>query len=184
MELEKQVCSLELAEKLEELGVPQESYFYWNKHWKNPDKKESGFWELEHGTNPSLLNKHADAAFGERVAFAAFTVAELGEMLPGGIVSFKCNQYHFLNKEGKKWWCDFTPGGRPSDMTDLYEGNCFADTEADARAKMLIYLLKNHLITITKKQTRSAQRPKRKTEIVRGYNAIADVPPSPHPNEY
>ena len=30
MKLEDQVCSLELAKKLKELGVKQDSLFYWN----------------------------------------------------------------------------------------------------------------------------------------------------------
>jgi hypothetical protein len=32
MELEKQVCNLELAQKLKKLGVKQESLFYWRSN--------------------------------------------------------------------------------------------------------------------------------------------------------
>lgn len=57
MPLEQQVCSLELSRKLKELGVKQESLYYWQVH---PEKE------------PILADM-----FGT----SAFTVAELGEML-------------------------------------------------------------------------------------------------------
>lgn len=145
MELEDQVCSLDLAKRLKELGVKQHSYF----HYSLPNPEKAKTVEDKYGLEKckvEITTTHWGTMFDE---YAAFTVAELGEMLPGGIVSFKCNQFHFLNKKKEKWWCDFTPGGRPADMQErgLYEGNCFANTEADARAKMLIYLIENKLIT-------------------------------------
>ena len=59
--LEKQVCSLELAKKLKELGVRQESIFYWEKRdgWELVDDPYDDQFEL----------------------YSAFTVAELGELL-------------------------------------------------------------------------------------------------------
>jgi hypothetical protein len=61
MELEKQICSLELAKKLKELGVKQDSLFWW----------VNGRGRME------LHDKHTDSD-----SVSAFTVAELGEMLP------------------------------------------------------------------------------------------------------
>jgi hypothetical protein len=46
MELEKQVCSLELAKRLKELGVEQQSYFVWveaNGHTELRDKTKHDF---------------------------------------------------------------------------------------------------------------------------------------------
>lgn len=64
MKLENQIVSLELAKKLKELGVKQESHFKW---FYNPDKNwhEIGWGQLIHDYD-----------------FSAFTVAELAELLP------------------------------------------------------------------------------------------------------
>jgi hypothetical protein len=67
MKLEQQVVSLELAKKLKELGVKQESLFYWNRH------KSEISWGLSQ-TNCSKIS-HWET-------ISAFTVAELGELLP------------------------------------------------------------------------------------------------------
>ena len=71
---------------------------------------------------------------------AAFSVGELGEMLPKWIWICKdrttfCAGYA-MNPDPKK------PMGEamPPEMCDSING---ADTEADARAKMLVYLIEN-----------------------------------------
>lgn len=116
MELKNQVVSLQLAKRLNELGAKQDSYFSW-VDWGNV-----GEYRVFHG----------DIRCGEpitRIA-AAVTVAELGEMLP----------------YDKDWM--------PTRLTSTGEwvivhGSQLlggASMEADARAKMLIYLLENDLI--------------------------------------
>ena len=73
MELEQQVCSLELAKKLKELGVKQESLWYWNMITKE-------FKDYE-GKSPIIACEiYSNSRLWEN--FSAFTVAELGEMLP------------------------------------------------------------------------------------------------------
>ena len=130
--LEHQVCSRELAKRLAELGVRQESVFWW------VDRKL---------TYTGGLAAHAQLQGG----VAAFTVAELGEMLPDDITIPSKNgkprvQTHWLRfgryrVAGHRFWCAY-PGG--SARTNLEER---AHTEADARAKILIYLLEHHLIS-------------------------------------
>ena len=131
MTLEQQVCSFELAKKLKELGVKQESLFYWH--------------ETARLDGVHVLNqKYSDDKF----CFSAFSVAELGEMLPECYFT-----QHRLNAE---WECyqNFTKiieGTKP--LQKEYPENhvsMFASTEADARAKMLIYLIENNLITRAK----------------------------------
>ncbi len=125
MKLENQVCSLTLAQRLKELGVKQESLFYWAKWESKPTSKKWGV--------VSKLRHSYDGREPEHYV-SAFTVAELGEML----LNHRNIRHRFVNAgEGKRW------------VTSNDERNYFADTEADARARMLIYLLENNLITPT-----------------------------------
>ena len=134
MTFEKQVCSLELAKKLKELGVKQESYFVW-KQLSNQSEK----WRV------SLSDIHVKDYHGELIS--AFTVAELGEMLP-----------HHIHLEGKNYQIEIWSGSDVKDVRFWSIGyNNYgnksefvfgANTESDARAKMLIYLLENKLITL------------------------------------
>ena len=115
MKLKQQVCSLELAKQLKELGVKQESLFYWQEiNSKKP--------KLVQNRNTGNENSNDEAKW-----YSAFTVAELGEMLPvGAWVIVKTDGAGFR----------FTI---PPNFID-------EETEADARAKMLIYLLENKFI--------------------------------------
>ncbi len=121
MKLENQVCSLKLAKRLKELGVKQESLYYWvEKHGeyllRNINQK--GDWD---DTN-------------WRKSYSAFTISELGELLP---VGFHIDKYKDLFRIG---------GGQIYLDTDVEPYDFEAKTEANARAKMLIYLLENKLI--------------------------------------
>jgi len=122
MKLEDQVCSLELAKKLKGFGVKQDSYFYWTKTVAGKRWKVFTVDYLKH------FHKY------EEERYSAFTVAELGEMLPD--------------------YCDFTQKHTNVNTKEVwyrcyYEGTNFwfdEKTEAEARAKMLIYLLETGFI--------------------------------------
>lgn len=127
MELEKQVCSLELAKKLKELGLKQDSLYYIHHRAAGDDK--DGTW-INHGKN--ILS---DEEY--EWVYSAFTVAELGLLLPAGI---QCNKFGPLsNNPSQKQW-----GWHCWQVDKNHLEN--ADTEADARAKMLIYLLENKIL--------------------------------------
>ena len=130
MPLEHQVCSHELATRLAELGVQQESVFWWVDRTLTYTGGRASHAQLQGG-------------------IAAFTVAELGEMLPDDIIIPSKNgkpHTHWLRfgryrVAGNRFWCAY-PGGTA--RTNLEER---AHTEADARAKILIYLLEHHPIS-------------------------------------
>jgi hypothetical protein len=128
MPLEQQVVSLELAKKLKELGMKQESLFYWS-HEKETIVPKWEYWPLEEDCS-------------------AFTVAELGEMLPAD----KCMVVKQVENAPKKGYrgCIFRDDACECCGEDFYTilDETLADTEADARAKMLIYLLENNLINL------------------------------------
>jgi hypothetical protein len=145
MKLENQVCSLDLAKRLKELGVKQESYFWWTI-------PEGKYVEVFMRLNPAYeddniaptkvqLTENPDfyGNYGEPVnKVPAFTVAELGEMLP--------DLYKSYRYAGTQEWCvNLEEGAR--DKRKQYP-NMLAGTEADARAKMLNYLLENHLLLL------------------------------------
>lgn len=111
MKLEQQVVSLELAKRLKELGVKQESLFY----WQGADK------------NGYIINFEKDLFEYDCEKYSAFTVAELGKMLPEDYLSYRIDG---------DWRC--------SEFGD--DHITIEKKEADARAKMLIYLLENNLL--------------------------------------
>lgn len=126
LKLEKQVCSLESAKRLKELGCPQESLFYhalpcqshgmipWGEIW--PRAKASKW-------NPEYI-------------YSAYTVAELGKLLPDGIGS--------VGDEGK-FSCSAFISGLGYTQGVPYAG-FEEETEANARAAMLVYLKSRNII--------------------------------------
>lgn len=147
MQLENQVVSLELAKRLKELGVKQESLFYWTSF-------EPGSYILAVHIGTTLFSSLLGLSLGNRDGeydISAFTVAELGEMLPssmrfpfanGRLRAIKQHLHIFKGWDDKGWFINYTAAGTRRLETIK------ADTEADARAKMLIYLLENKLITL------------------------------------
>jgi hypothetical protein len=148
MELEDQVVSLDLAKRLKELGVKQESLYSWSV----PDVSKA-----QSGINADNLKKCEPGLFPSDVPWgeffepiAAFTVAELGEMLPVEVTVPEGDSYLLKLHMGTRL------ASRAHVARVLYEDvdednwlhSVEADTEADARAKMLIYLIENKLITV------------------------------------
>jgi hypothetical protein len=117
MNLEQQVCSLDFAKRLKELGVKQESLYLWS----------------EHTTPATLWNEGAyETKYEHRTTYpcyAAFTVAELGEM---------------LKPHWKQVRDDYA-----SPTTDFTDEEFFATLfSADFYAGVLIYFLENKLVTV------------------------------------
>lgn len=128
MKLEQQVVSLPLAKRLKELGVKQESYFV----WADDSTGDRIFMQLAWLAFLESEEEHAK----EYECFAAFTVAELGEMLPQYIGDgLSISGYLQMSKNSDGWHVRYHA---------MHVFN--TETEADARAKMLIYLLENNLL--------------------------------------
>lgn len=143
MTLEQQVCSLELAKRLKELGVKQESFFGW--YFPNEDKiRKDEKWDAP---NIQIVGSGNEWAWHD-LQYSAFTVAELGGMLPWKILAGAWSYELETTKNGTK--IPFTVyyhrlAGEDANETQLF--SCEATTEADARGLMLIYLLENNLVT-------------------------------------
>lgn len=122
MEIEKQVTSLSLAKRMEELGFYQCSLWYW--HGK--DDLNETFWEI---------GEKFEGFPEVDYCYSAYTVAELGEMLPCEMRMFK----KMYSSEGSIEY-------RLKYEYDKNYKTIWDDNEADARAKMLIYIKENGLI--------------------------------------
>jgi len=138
MKLEDQVCSLKLSKKLKELGVEQKSNWYWVHHTAFTFEQKP---KLAEGWN--LIYKDKMSPYREMV-FSTFTVAELGEMLPIDIVSGLTS-----NSSVGGYGCldliEFGSAACHHKSEMMKKPEFIAKTEANARAKMLIYLLENNL---------------------------------------
>lgn len=111
MKLEDQVVSLDLAKRLKELGVKQDSYFYYE-------------WYSDHAYQLNCLCSDVPLNCKQ---IAAFTVAELGEMFPDFIGSLKESTNNWTAMAIHLDYC--------------LSIDCSAPTEADGRAKLLIDFL-------------------------------------------
>ena len=112
-----QLTNLKLSKRLKELGVKQESLWWWLSFTNKPHK---------------LRVREAFGVMDDET-YSAFTVAELGEMLPENLDQKR--EYYKQNLSILK-----SAGG----FRVMYNEtgiSFFEKTEADARAKCLIYLL-------------------------------------------
>lgn len=150
MELKDQVTSLEISKRLKELGVKQDGAFSWVKRFDTEAKAERIFlWQTI--PNPYLED------------FSAFTVSELGEMLPSHIIIKQPVIVSAEEDEEQEFWYWLSVDKSDDGLWFVNYGDneeiapCFKDwddiqatTEADARGKMLIHLLENGLLSLSK----------------------------------
>lgn len=132
-----QMCSLEFAKKLKSLGVAQDvSEFYWwvSASGRNclEDRKADCSPLMTYSTDCQSGGRHNSAM---QFCFAALTTAELGVALPQGY--FSC-RFDARNKSVFQ-------------MTKIWEKDfpaCDSNTESNARAKLLCYVLENKIISV------------------------------------
>jgi hypothetical protein len=140
------VCSCSLAKRLSELlKGRKQSLFYWTEDHRKEARKDGSY------KAKLLYQERAHRILSSNVyLWPAYTVAELGEMLPGReeangvIVWFQSHKNADLSWTVKAMRKDVREGK----TENLHFAVEVGDTEADARAKMLIYLLENKLINV------------------------------------
>ena len=143
MELSKQVCSRQQADRLRELGVTAPSIFYYTIGDKIRVKT----------TDESPVNNNAVPILTEDyIEFTcchAYTVAELGAMLPDGFTykgeksGLRCQHWNKGNDELPYYTCTIYPWNSWISATRVFEGN----NEAEARAEAVIFFIESKLIT-------------------------------------
>lgn len=119
MKLEDQVVSLELAQEMKEHGANQHSLWYWT-------------WSEWNGKTEWVLISRDESIRIKKIRYSAYTVAELGEMLPA---VFDFDELICDKELNGDWNVAYSWD---------YERVCMetAKTEADARAKMWLHLKK------------------------------------------
>lgn len=138
MKIEDQLCDLEYAKRLEELGVRQNGYFSY--YGKNLKSKSDVVIDLKSfGMN----------CYGEIDVVSAFTVSELGAMLPFKIIIGGHQYYYATGKTSKddKYYSE-----HDVNYVNYGDEGCLCleidKNEANARAKMLIYLIEKDLVKV------------------------------------
>lgn len=149
MKIEQQACTLEQAKRLKELGIIQDSVSW----WKCNDEQEV----VICGCHKEMNERH----FYFNTWYSAFTVAELGVMMPEYIHPFENEEYYRLmtwkmcsdnRNQNEKFGIRYRSKFGIKDFPTFHSehGSSYqlqGQTEAEARAAMLIYLLENNLIT-------------------------------------
>ena len=144
MKLENQVCSLELSKRLKELGVKQESLFYYQNQPFNDGTNDIviSIKEIISANNGnSIMNTYSMDEFDEPI-YSAFTVSELSEMLP---FPFCKDDFLFISKGPDFYnaYYNHTIHG-----LSYYGYICKSEKFSDCLANLLISVLENKLMEL------------------------------------
>lgn len=124
MKIEDHVCSFEQAKKLKELGVKEPALFYWSIDKTTKEKA------LKHQLTMSPQVQNVTGKYFDR--YSAYTVAELGVLLPDYIVKTEKTYECILR------WSD-----------EIYHIMRFkSEMLAHAMADALIWLIENKYIDV------------------------------------
>lgn len=122
-EIEKHVTSLELSRRLKGLGCPQRSYFDWVK-----ENGELTIW------NPTQVSDYVTG--NQEFLCSAYLSSELGEWMPEFVKTYK---------RSGEYWCDYLYLENPR-LDEDYARTEVQSIEANAKAKMLIWLVENNYL--------------------------------------
>lgn len=144
MKLEEQITNLELSKKLKELGVKQEGLFWWIE-WGDEkdvcDEEQIEYHKKSDYPRVVFCSTGKVPTFSippKSKTYSAFTVAELGEILSK--VKFKSDLRELqMGGNNLHFWVET--------KYDSHDEEFISDeSEANARAKALIYLIENKLL--------------------------------------
>ena len=163
MNIEDQVCSLELSKKLKELDITQESYFYHHFYKKNRDDEF-----IDHIICSEKIDEFDDGKWKLKI-YSAFTASELLEILPKYVIdSNREEPFNYFKYQISKFTIyengEFQEVYLISYICDTYQINqnynvCFpnilqktySENLCNAIANMIIYLIENNLFKVNKK---------------------------------
>ena len=125
MELKEIVCDFEYAEKLKELGVYKNGLFWFCNDKRNITRNGASEWAY----------------------LSTYTVAELGEMLPYRKTINNQTEYDLIvEKDSDRYLVSYTEI-IVNEMCMVLQ-SCEDQKEANARAKLLIWLIENNHVKV------------------------------------
>ena len=131
-------CDLEYVKKLKELGVKQESLWWWEYDMRYSNLKRRK--DFPDNRTWGLRDFKIDDD-----CISAFTVAELGEMLLEGCASYRLSNNKYSCSLNEDWNFDIDSYENKEEKDQWWsikhEKVRYADTEANARAEMFIWLI-------------------------------------------
>ena len=148
---ESQACSLKMAKRLKELGIPQESYFYWFPLGEDHQEVfQSSNAKVNHYVRPFFyrdlipdLSKFTlDGHIEKYEKYSAFNSLELGHMLPSAILIDETWYFYHQTKNNSNG-CNIKYVSHNEDTIAQGLGN-----EINARASILITLLESKYIEV------------------------------------
>ena len=162
MKIEKQVCTRDQARKLSELGVKGEPMIYWvdfegfdeSGHMLcrpaskiELESKEGFSWMIVGDVPENLLPSVEEEACGAcGNIYPAFSTAELGELLIIGDDDHFCDGHY--NDHLGCWETMLHKRDEEAETSFILVNTEEGDTEAEARAEMLIYLIENKILSV------------------------------------
>ena len=133
MNIEKQVCTIEQSKRLSEFGITAKALFYWREYLDESVSEWQTALLLNDKTDDNCI-KYALADS----SYPAFTVAELGVMIP---------EWHFTYSRLEGYASYKNEDGEFSVADGTVNGQNY-DTEAECRAALVIYLIENNTLSI------------------------------------
>lgn len=145
MPIDNHVTSFEWSKRLKEFGVKQDSFIYWVKcSGTHPSGNAYNCgWQIQDISfvEDELENiKREEPEFETFEYVSAFLSSELGEMLPYLLDGGK---YQLISCKGEKCWGIWYRNTMNNLIGEHYQN---ADTESNARAAMMCYLIEKGLV--------------------------------------
>lgn len=139
-------CNFEAAVKLKKLGVPQEiaeQYFYERAYLTRLDESTGQLVTLETDVNIAGLDCYISGMLGVIQLWAAFSIIELGKMLPKKVNHLGKN-YCLRGTDKLSFY--YHEEDEPDGL--IISPSCYFDekSETDQRVELLIHLLENKII--------------------------------------
>lgn len=147
MKIEKQVTNVEISKKIYDLGVEYPSYFFWKfikskcSGKNHPVSEHPKKFIIIRSTDMQSCDPASMSHFAKLRAdgdlFPAYTVAELGDMLPKYVMTSKTT-VHVTENEDNVRMSDIVVSLSRQDL----------ETEADGRGIALIHLIEKKIIEL------------------------------------